>query len=101
GGIGGGAVTAGDDDGDAARELARRTVGMYLDVVGSLDPTVRGEPRLEQFAIAGTPEEVAEHAASLYEAGAVRVEFGTPTGRTTADGVELLCERVLPFLSDG
>jgi 5,10-methylenetetrahydromethanopterin reductase len=93
-----GAVTVVDEDGDAARELARRAVGMYLDVVGRLDPTVRGEPSLEQFALAGTPEEVAAHASALYDAGAKRVEFGTPQGRTTAAGVDLLCERVLPLL---
>ena len=93
-----GAVTVVDEDGDAARELARREAQVYLDVVGALDPTVGGEPKLEQFAIAGTPEEVAEHAAALFDAGVVRVEFGTPTGRTTAEGVELLCERVLPLL---
>jgi 5,10-methylenetetrahydromethanopterin reductase len=96
-----GAVTVVDEDGDAARELARREAQIYLDVVGGLDPTIRGEPQLEQFAIAGTPEEVAEHAAALFDAGVVRVEFGTPTGRTTAEGVELLCERVLPLLRGG
>jgi 5,10-methylenetetrahydromethanopterin reductase len=96
-----GAVTVVDEDGDAARELARREAQIYLDVVGALDPTIRGEPQLEQFAIAGTPEEVAEHAAALFDAGVVRVEFGTPTGRKTAEGVELLCERVLPLLRRG
>ena len=93
-----GAVTVVDEDGDAARELARREVGMYLDVVGRLDPTVAGEPSLEQFAFAGTPEEVAAHAEELYAAGAKRVEFGTPQGRTTSEGVALLCDRVLPLL---
>jgi 5,10-methylenetetrahydromethanopterin reductase len=93
-----GAVTVVDEDGDAARELARREVGMYLDVVGALDPTVSGEPLLEQFVLAGTPDEVAAQADSLYEAGAKRVEFGTPQGRTTAEGIDLLCERVLPLL---
>ena len=34
----------------------------------------------------------------LYETGVKRVEFGTPQGVTTAHGVELLCDRVLPFL---
>jgi 5,10-methylenetetrahydromethanopterin reductase len=48
--------------------------------------------------IAGTPEEVAEHARQLYDAGATRVEFGTPQGLSTADGVELLAGRVLPLL---
>lgn len=93
-----GAVTVVDEDGDAARALARREVEMYLEVVGALDPTVRGEPQLAQFTFAGTPEDVAAHAVTLFDAGAARVEFGTPQGRTTAHGVDLLCERVLPLL---
>jgi hypothetical protein len=93
-----GAVTVVHEDGDAARELARNEVGMYLDVIGRLDPTISGEPRLEQFALAGTPEAVAAHADALYAAGAKRVEFGTPQGRTTREGVDLLCEEVLPLL---
>lgn len=93
-----GAVTVVDEDGDAARACALEEVAMYLDVVGRLDPTIEGEPRLEQFAFAGTPEEIAEHAERLYAAGAKRVEFGTPQGLTTEHGVELLCERVLPLL---
>lgn len=93
-----GAVTVVDEDGDAARALARRALAMYLEVVGPLDPTVTGEPSLEQFAFAGTPEEVAAHAEELYDAGVQRVEFGTPQGLSTEHGVDLLCERVLPLL---
>jgi 5,10-methylenetetrahydromethanopterin reductase len=93
-----GAVTVVDEDGDAARKRARQEVEMYLEVVGGLDPTVSGVPPLEKFSIAGTPEEVAEHARALYDAGVKRVEFGTPQGLTTARGVELLCDRVLPLL---
>lgn len=93
-----GAVTVVDEDGDAARERARREVARYLEVVGNLDPTIEGPPPLEKFAIAGTPEEVAAHALRLYEAGVQRVEFGTPQGLTTERGVELLCDRVLPLL---
>ena len=37
-----GAVTVVDEDGDAARERARREVEMYLEVVGELDPTIDG-----------------------------------------------------------
>ena len=37
-----GAVTVVDEDGDAARERARREVEMYLEVVGELDPTIEG-----------------------------------------------------------
>ena len=34
----------------------------------------------------------------LWEAGADRVELGTPQGRTTREGVRLICERVVPLL---
>ena len=97
-----GAVTVVDEDGDRARARAREEVAMYLEVVGELDPTLdleQGEtPPLHLFTIAGTPEEVAEQARGLFDAGAARVEFGTPQGLTTADGVELLADRVLPLL---
>jgi 5,10-methylenetetrahydromethanopterin reductase len=101
-GIVAGAVTVVDEDGDAARSRAAQEVEMYLDVVGGLDPTLdlaRGDSvPLDRFVLAGTPEEVATHAQRLYDAGAKRVDFGTPAGLTTARGVELLCDRVLPLL---
>ena len=97
-----GAVTVVDEDGEAARARAAKEVAMYLDVVGGLDPTLElapGEPvPLDRFVIAGTPEEVAAHAVRLLDAGVKRVEFGTPQGLTTAGGVDLLCDRVLPLL---
>ena len=97
-----GAVTVVDEDGEAARARAAKEVEMYLDVVGQLDPTLGlapGSPApLDRFVIAGTPQEVAAHAERLFDAGAMRIEFGTPQGLTTARGVELLCERVLPLL---
>ncbi len=93
-----GAVTVVDEDGDRARAHAQDEVAMYLDVVGANDPTFDGPPSLDRFAFAGTPEEVAAHACRLYDAGAKRVEFGTPQGLSTAGGVELLCDRVLPLL---
>ena len=97
-----GAVTVVDDDGDAARDRAAKEVAMYLDVVGQLDPTLGlapGDPvPLDRFVLAGTPEDVAAHAVRLFDAGAMRVEFGTPQGLTTARGVEFLCDRVLPLL---
>ncbi len=101
-GIVAGAVTVVDEDGDAARARAAEEVEMYLEVVGALDPTIAPGPvPLEKFVLAGTPEEVAAKVQRLFEAGAKRVEFGTPQGLTTARGVELLCDRVLPLLRGG
>lgn len=96
---------------------------MYFPVVAGLDPTLEvpaglveevrrlvdaGEREasgrlipdrlLDRLAFAGTPEQVARQAAALYEAGAARVEFGTPHGLTPRRGVELLAERVVPEL---
>jgi 5,10-methylenetetrahydromethanopterin reductase len=90
-----GAVTVVDEDGAAARARAATEVELYLDVVGALDPTLEGAaPPVEKFTLAGTPLEVAAHARSLLDAGAYRVEFGTPQGR-----LDLLCDRVLPELT--
>ncbi len=94
-----GAVTVVDEDGDAARARAASEVGMYLEIVGGLDPTLgAGPPPLEKFVLAGTPDEVAAQARDLLDAGVKRVEFGTPQGLSTARGVELLCDRVLPLV---
>lgn len=97
-----GCVTVVDEDGEWARERARAAVEPYLDVVAHLDPTLELDagqaPPLERFCIAGTPEEVAARVVELWDAGAGRVELGTPQGRTTTSGVDLICERVLPLL---
>jgi 5,10-methylenetetrahydromethanopterin reductase len=97
-----GCVTVVDEDGAWARARARAAVAPYLEVVARLDPTLDlrpgDEPPLDRFAIAGTPQEVAARVSALWEAGADRVELGTPQGRSTRDGVRLICERVLPLL---
>jgi 5,10-methylenetetrahydromethanopterin reductase len=100
-----GAVTVVAEDGAAARRLARSAVAMYLDVVGRLDPTTEvptggtiSDDTLDRFAMAGTPEQVADQAAALFKAGAGRVEFGSPHGLTEEEGIRLLGERVLPRL---
>jgi 5,10-methylenetetrahydromethanopterin reductase len=118
-----GAVTVVDDDGDRARALARREVAMYVDIVGPYDPTIELDPELlgrirahvtrgedeaagallspdllARFAFAGTPAEVADQAAAVLEAGALRVDFGTPHGIEEARGIELLCREVMPRL---
>jgi 5,10-methylenetetrahydromethanopterin reductase len=100
-----GAVTVVAEDGAAARRLARSAVSMYLDVIARFDPTTEvpaggiiSDDVLDRFAMAGTPEHVAEHAKGLFEAGARRVEFGSPHGLTEEEGIRLLGERVLPRL---
>jgi 5,10-methylenetetrahydromethanopterin reductase len=97
-----GSVSVVDEDGEWARERARAAVEPYLGVVAHLDPTLdlqHGETApLERFCIAGTPEDVAARVVELWDAGADRVELGTPHGRTPLDGVDLICERVLPLL---
>jgi 5,10-methylenetetrahydromethanopterin reductase len=106
-----GAVTVVDEDGDRARSIARREVAMYLGVVAELDPTfsldpdvLEGAPAqipdevLDRFVFAGTPEQVAAHAEAVFDAGAGRIDFGTPHGVPERRGVELLCRDVLPLL---
>ena len=118
-----GAVTVVDEDGGRARAVARREVAMYVDVVGALDPTTELDPELlerlaalvaageqdaagallpddllRRFAFAGEPAEVAAQAEELFDAGARRVDFGTPHGIDEHHGVDLLCREVLPLL---
>lgn len=96
---------------------------MYLAVVAQLDPTVEVPPGLLQkvqdrvaagdhrgagalipddlldlFAFSGTPEQVAAQAQRLIDAGADRIEFGTPHGLRDDTGVELIGQRVVPLL---
>jgi 5,10-methylenetetrahydromethanopterin reductase len=110
-----GAVTVVDEDGERARAIARREVAMYLAVVAELDPTVSVDPELlsrvrdgdgtqipgdvlDRFAFAGTPAKVAAQAEAVFDAGAGRIDFGTPHGVPEWRGVELLCTQVLPRL---
>jgi 5,10-methylenetetrahydromethanopterin reductase len=53
---------------------------------------------LRKLAFAGTPDDLAEQLLALHQAGATRVEFGTPHGLTAGDGLRLLGEAVLPAL---
>jgi 5,10-methylenetetrahydromethanopterin reductase len=116
-----GAVTVVDEDGDAARRRAATAAALYFPVVARLDPTLdvpdgliaevdaavsSGDTAgagalipagiLDQFAFAGTAEEVTRQAIGIFEAGAKRVEFGGPFGLTTNSGLNLLATQVLP-----
>ena len=119
-----GAVTVVDRDAVQAREHARREVAVYLGVVAALDPTMEIDPELiaalderlgtggiaaaaalvsddllDRFALAGTPEQVARHVEELFEAGARRVDFGTPHGLDERTGIDLLVREVAPRLA--
>lgn len=118
-----GAVTVVDEQARIARIRARTEVAMYLDVVATLDVTVQlpqdrlaelrrlvaagayeeagrviPDDLLDRFCFSGTPSQIANHAAAMFEAGASRVEFGTPHGITDDHGIELLGTQVLPAL---
>ncbi|MCK6576617.1 MAG: LLM class flavin-dependent oxidoreductase [Anaerolineae bacterium] len=121
-----GAVTVCDEDRALARQTARRSVALYLPVVALLDPTVQVDPALvarlqaaveadrlndaaalisddllEKFAFAGDPDDLIRQTEALFAAGASRVEFGTPHGIPSANGIRLLGERVIPVLQRG
>jgi len=119
-----GAVSVCDENREAARDAARRSVALYLPVVAPLDPTVQVEPELitrlqaladqhaydeaarlisddllERFAFAGNPADLIRQAEALYAAGARRVEFGTPHGLSAPEvGVRLIGEQVISAL---
>lgn len=102
-----GAVTVVDENRDRARAHARHEVGMYVDAVAALDPTITlpedidrhiPDDLLDLFAFSGSPDDVAAQAQRLIDAGVDRVEFGTPQGMTTAHGIDLLGRQVVPQL---
>jgi len=105
-----GAVTVVAEDDEAARAHARRQVALYLPVVAGRDPTVDVDPNvpadeipddvLDLFAFAGEPARIVELASRLFDAGADRVEFGTPHGIDEARGVDLLAQAVVPALRE-
>jgi 5,10-methylenetetrahydromethanopterin reductase len=116
-------VTVVDEDRQAARIAARRSVALYLPVVAPLDPTFAVEPELvtrlknhvqrgdldgaaglisddllDRFAFSGSADDLIHQAEGLFAAGAARVEFGTPHGMTTDHGIHLLGKQVIPAL---
>lgn len=118
-----GAVTVVDEDHERAREMARREVAMYLAVVADLDSTITLDPELvsrvrdlesagdhvaagalipddvlDLFAFSGSPEHVAAQVQANIDAGACRVELGTPQGIDTLAGIDLIGQRVIPLL---
>ncbi len=120
-----GCVCVVDEDGGRARRLARREAALYLPVVAALDPNLSIDSELveriqealnrrdaasagrlipdsllDKLALAGTPHRVIGACLKLLEAGADRIEFGTPHGLTPGEGIRLLGKRVLPALRE-
>ncbi len=119
-----GAVSVVDEDREAARWVARKAVSLYMPIVSKLDPTLAIDPELmrrvealvnagdndaaarlipdeilDRFIFAGAPADIIEHCARLYDAGAHRVELGTPHGAVeAATGIRLIGEKVIPAL---
>jgi 5,10-methylenetetrahydromethanopterin reductase len=118
-----GAVSVIDEDAGMARRRARSEVAPYVAVVAHLDPTATIDPDLvasleaqlqrgdaaaagallpddvfDRFAFAGTPADVAEQVNAVFDAGASRVELGTPHGLSTSSGLELIGRHVLPMV---
>lgn len=118
-----GAVTVVDNDREAARALVRQEAALYLPVVAALDPTLQdpewlarlqeaaasqdyayisaqiSDDILDRFAYAGNPQDIIRQVEKLIEAGASRVEFGTPHGLNSPEGIRLLGEKVLPYFA--
>ncbi|MEM7029022.1 MAG: LLM class flavin-dependent oxidoreductase [Chloroflexota bacterium] len=118
-----GAVTVVDKDGKAARYLAKREVALYLPIIAQLDHSLDIEPDrisaindaaakydfdlaatyisddlLTRLAFVGTPHEIVQQTLALFESGVQRVEYGTPHGLSTDEGLRLLGLDVLPAL---
>ncbi|MCY3832199.1 MAG: LLM class flavin-dependent oxidoreductase [Chloroflexi bacterium] len=119
-----GAVSVIDGDREAARWVARKAVSLYMPIVSKLDPTLDIDPQLmtriqacvnageddeaarlipddilDRFLFAGEPADIVAHCERLYDAGAQRIELGTPHGVTeAATGIHLIGTRVIPAL---
>jgi len=119
-----GAVSVIDANRERARWAARKSVSLYLPIVSRLDPTLEMDPELmarvqaqvragenskaarlisddilERFAFAGNAVDIIAQCERLFEAGAQRIEFGTPHGvQEAATGIRLIGQEVIPAL---
>ncbi len=119
-----GAVSVVDEDREAARWMARKAVALYMPIVSKLDRTLSIDPELmtrveghvnagdneaaarlipddilDRFAFAGDPKDIIKRCEALYDAGAQRIELGTPHGvKDAATGIHLIGRQVIPSL---
>jgi 5,10-methylenetetrahydromethanopterin reductase len=118
-----GAVSVVDDDRHQARQAARRAAALYLPVVAPLDPTIQFDPELggklkvlaqrrefdeaaglisddllDRFAFSGNARDIVKQCEAVFDAGAQRIEFGTPHGLESARGIRIIGEHVISAL---
>jgi 5,10-methylenetetrahydromethanopterin reductase len=118
-----GAVTVIDEDRKQARRAARQAAALYLPVTIPLDPTLQVEPALvarlrdlanrhdfesasklisdellDRFAFSGNAADIIQQCETLFDAGASRIEFGTPHGLRPENGIRILGASVTPAL---
>lgn len=118
-----GAVTVVDEDREIARRKAKEALALYFPVVAKLDHTLAIEPGLiqrvrdyveagetnqaaaqisdqllDKFAFSGNPHDLIRQSEALFDAGVNRIEFGTPHGIPSLNGVEMIGEEVIPYL---
>jgi 5,10-methylenetetrahydromethanopterin reductase len=118
-----GAVTVVDEDRKQARQAARHAAALYLPVTMPLDPTVQADPDLlarlrrfavrrefkaasnlisddllDRFAFSGSAADIVRQCEAIFDAGASRIEFGTPHGLRSENGIRILGEQVIPAL---
>ena len=114
-------VTVIDEDREKARQLAKKEVALFLPVVAENDKTLQvdeellnrieaaaaeydfergakdiSDELLSRFAIVGTPADIIKQTQALLDAGASRIEYGTPHGIDELKGMKMLGENVLP-----
>ena len=120
-----GCVTVLDEDSDKAKELAKKEVALYLPVIAKLDSTLKikddvlmkisskaskfdfkgaaefiDDSLLKKFSFAGTADEIINQTLEIFNKGGTRVEYGTPHGLNSIEGIKLLGDQVLPFVKE-
>ena len=75
------------------------TTGATVADLGRLVLDLADALGLDRFAYAGNPQDIIRQVEKLIEAGASRVEFGTPHGLNSPEGIRLLGEKVLPYFA--
>ena len=55
---------------------------------------------MKKFSFAGTADEIINQTLEIFNKGGTRVEYGTPHGLNSIEGIKLLGDQVLPFVKE-